>query len=71
MVIGTAEFVPDLILLTNDKARKLEGVVEVETGESVNSLETLAQWGPFSQPAGAVSPLRAAPHARHRAPAVP
>ena len=46
MVIGTAEFVPDLILLTNDKARKLDGVVEVETGESVNSLETLAQWGP-------------------------
>ena len=38
-----------MILLTNDKARKLEGVVEVETGESVNSLETLAQWGPFSR----------------------
>ena len=49
IVIGTAEFVPDLILLTNDKARKLEGVVEVETGESVNSLETLAQWVPFAR----------------------
>ena len=49
IVIGTAEFVPDLILVTNDKARKLEGVVEVETGESVNSLEALAQWGPFSK----------------------
>ena len=49
VVIGTTEFVPDLILLSNDKARKLEGVVEVETGESVNSLETLAQWGPFSR----------------------
>ena len=49
IVIGTAEFMPDLILVSNDKARKLEGVVEVETGESVNSLETLAQWGPFSR----------------------
>ncbi|MEZ5416575.1 MAG: hypothetical protein R2708_04445 [Vicinamibacterales bacterium] len=49
IVIGTAEFTPDLILLTADKARKLDGVVEVETGESVNSLETLAQWVPFSK----------------------
>ena len=49
VVIGTTEFVPDVILLSTDKARKLEGVVEVETGESVNSLETLAQWGPFSR----------------------
>jgi len=49
IVIGAAEFVPDLILVTHDKARKLEGVVEVETGESVNSLEALAQWGPFSK----------------------
>ena len=49
IILGTAEFTPDLILVSNDKARKLEGVVEVETGESVNSLETLAQWGPFSR----------------------
>ena len=49
IVIGAAEFVPDLILVTNDKARKLQGVVEVETGESVNSLEALAQWSPFSK----------------------
>ncbi len=49
IVLGTNEYVPDLILLTEDKARKLEGVVEVETGESVNSLETLAQWAPFSR----------------------
>ena len=49
IVIGTSEFTPDLILLTADKARKLDGVIEVETGESVNSLETLAQWVPFSK----------------------
>jgi len=49
IVLGTLEFVPDLILLSNDKARKLEAVVEVETGESVNSLETLAQWVPFGR----------------------
>ncbi len=71
VVIGTAEFVPDVILLTNDKARKLEGVVEVETGESVNSLETLAQWGPFSR-LRVPFHLYVPPHtARHRAPAVP
>ena len=49
IVIGTSEFVPDLILVTHDKARKLEGVVEVETGESVHLLEARAEWGVFSK----------------------
>ena len=39
-------FFPDLIL-TN--AKKLAGVVEVESGESVNNLEALAQWVPFAR----------------------
>lgn len=35
---------PDLVLSSLDRRRRLEGVVEVETGESVNHLEALAQW---------------------------
>jgi hypothetical protein len=35
---------PDLVLTTTRAGRKLAGVVEVETGESVNQLEAMAQW---------------------------
>ena len=35
---------PDLVLSTAGSGKKLEGVVEVETGESVNQLEAMAQW---------------------------
>jgi hypothetical protein len=41
---GAASLYPDLVLLSQDRTRKLETVVEVETGESVNHLEALAQW---------------------------
>jgi hypothetical protein len=44
--IGGALFFPDVVL--TDK-KKLAGVVEVETGESVNNLEAMAQWAPFSR----------------------
>lgn len=44
--IGGGLYFPDVVL-TDDK--KLAGVVEVETGESVNNLEALAQWVHFSQ----------------------
>jgi hypothetical protein len=37
---------PDLVL---GEARKLAGVVEIETGESVNNLEALAQWVHFGK----------------------
>ena len=40
---------PDLVLLTSDKNRKLAGIVEVETGESVHHLEAMAQWAPFGR----------------------
>jgi len=43
--IGAATFFPDLVLTSG---KKLAGVVEVETGESVNNLEALAQWTHFS-----------------------
>jgi hypothetical protein len=44
--IGQNTFYPDLLLTAN---RKLAGVVEVESGESVNNLEAMAQWVPFSR----------------------
>lgn len=46
---GTAQVFPDLVLYGTERSRKLQGTVEVETGESVNSLEALAQWAPFSR----------------------
>lgn len=40
---------PDLVLQSQERGRKLEAIVEVETGESVNHLEALAQWAPFAR----------------------
>ena len=42
--IGSVLIYPDLVLTTADRARKLAGTVEVETAESVNHLEAMAQW---------------------------
>lgn len=42
--IGLIQIFPDIILTTSDRARKLVGTVEVETAESVNHLEAMAQW---------------------------
>jgi hypothetical protein len=58
---------PDLVLTSPDKGKRLEGIVEVETGESVNHLEAMAQWAHFGRvrtpfhlyvPAGAVDIAR-------------
>lgn len=38
---------PDLVLNNEDK--RLAGVVEIETAASVNNLETMAKWVPFSR----------------------
>jgi hypothetical protein len=46
---GPAAMYPDLVLLSLERGHRLEGVVEVETGESVNHLEALAQWAHFSR----------------------
>jgi hypothetical protein len=40
---------PDLVLLSQERGHRLQGVVEVETGESVNHLEALAQWAHFAK----------------------
>jgi hypothetical protein len=42
--VGPAAVFPDLVLLSLERGRRLQGVIEVETGESVNHLEALAQW---------------------------
>ena len=46
---GTPSVYPDLVLTSPDRGRRLEGVIEVETGESVNHLEALAQWAHFAR----------------------
>ena len=46
---GTATLFPDLVLMTQDRGHRPQVVVEVETGESVNHLEALAQWAHFSK----------------------
>lgn len=41
---GPTAVFPDLVLFSVERGRRLQGVIEVETGESVNHLEALAQW---------------------------
>jgi hypothetical protein len=41
---ATGPIYPDLVLSSLERGRRLQAVVEVETGESVNHLEALAQW---------------------------
>jgi hypothetical protein len=47
--IGPGQMFPDLVLTSPDKGRRLEGIIEVETGESVNHLEAMAQWAHFGR----------------------
>jgi hypothetical protein len=49
--VGTAPglLYPDLVLTATGGSKKIAGIVEVETGESVNTLEALAQWVPFGR----------------------
>jgi hypothetical protein len=46
---GPTATYPDLVLLSQERGRRLKGVIEVETGESVNHLEALAQWAHFAR----------------------
>jgi len=52
---GPSAIFPDLVLHSQERGRRLEVIVEVETGESVNHLEALAEWANFAR-------LRAAFH---------
>jgi hypothetical protein len=53
--VGASAVYPDLVLQSTERSKKLLGVVEVETGESVNNLEAMSQWVAFGR-------LRAAFH---------
>ena len=46
---GTAPVVPGSRAASSERGRKLLGVVEVETAESVNHLEAMSQWVAFSK----------------------
>jgi hypothetical protein len=46
---GGAPWFPDLVLQSQERSRRLLGVVEVETTESVNQLEAMSQWVTFSR----------------------
>ena len=46
---GSSAMYPDLVLMSTDRGHRLQGVIEVETGESVNHLEALAQWAHFAK----------------------
>jgi hypothetical protein len=46
---ATGQVFPDLVLTSQDRGRRVEAVVEVETGESVNHLEAMAQWAHFGR----------------------
>jgi hypothetical protein len=47
--VGPTALFPDIVLLSQDRGRKLQIIVEIETGESVNHLEALAQWAHYSR----------------------
>src|SRR6185436_1097898 len=46
---GPSAVYPDVVLQSQERSRRLEGIIEVETGESVNHLEALAEWAHFSK----------------------
>ena len=46
---GGSPLYPDLVLTSLERGHKLQVIIEVETGESVNHLEALAQWAHFGR----------------------
>ena len=49
VLTGTQTVFPDVVLNSLERGKKLSGIVEVETGESVNHLEALAEWAHFAR----------------------
>jgi hypothetical protein len=47
--VGPTAVFPDVILVSQDRGRKVMAVIEVETVESVNNLEAMAEWIPFGR----------------------
>ena len=46
---GVKAVYPDAVLYGNDRVRKVLGIAEVETVESVNHLEAMAEWASFGR----------------------
>ena len=46
---GPGAWYPDLVLQSQERGRRLLGVVEVETAESVNHLEAMSQWAALAK----------------------
>lgn len=46
---GPTALYPDIVLASLDRGRKVQAIIEVETGESVNHLEALSQWAGFAR----------------------
>ena len=46
---GPAAVFPDVVLVSQDRGRKVMAIIEVETVESVNNLEAMAEWIPFGR----------------------
>jgi hypothetical protein len=46
---GNLMLYPDLVLNSSGRGRRIEGLIEVETNESVNHLEAMAQWAHFGR----------------------
>jgi hypothetical protein len=46
---GQPSIYPDLVLMSQERGHRLQGVIEVETGESVNHLEALAEWAHYGK----------------------
>ncbi len=47
--IGDLVMYPDLVLFSQERNRRIHGTIEVETTESINTLEAMAEWAPFSR----------------------
>jgi hypothetical protein len=53
VVVGQLPWYPDLVLHASERSRRVLGVVEVETAESVNKVEAMSQWATFARLRGA------------------
>ena len=49
VTVGQTPWFADLVLQSAERGRKLLGVVEVETAESVNKVEAMSQWVTFAR----------------------
>jgi hypothetical protein len=49
VTVGELTLYPDVVLFGQDRGRKVQGTIEVETTESINTLEAMAEWAQFGR----------------------